>query len=147
MKKCFITFLILFVYISIDANNQIEADKILGTWLTYKKDGKVEIFKSGGKYYGRLLWATDLYEKGTQVLKKDVLNPNPKLRNRLIQNFVFMKDFEYNDGVWENGKIYDASTGKEYDCYMNFVNGKIAISAFVGLHIFGRTEEWIRISN
>jgi uncharacterized protein (DUF2147 family) len=141
--------LILFISLSCINMNALSIDgpdRILGTWLTYKKDGKVEIFKSGDKYYGKLIWATDLYEPGGKVLKKDVLNPDPKLRERYIHNFIFMTDFEYNDGVWENGKIYDASTGKSYDCYMNYVNGKIAISAFVGLHIFGRTEEWQRIN-
>ena len=145
MKKAFaLTAILLTILLPNNAHHLDEADKIIGLWLTQCKDGNVEIFKVGNKYHGRLKWATDMYNTD-KTSKIDVNNPDPRLKNRPIHNFVFMNDFEYKDGIWDNGKIYDARTGESYDCFMKYVNGKIIIRAYIGMHVFGRSEEWERI--
>ena len=145
MKKTFaLTAILLMILLPNNAHIIDEADKIIGLWLTQCKDGNVEIFKVGNKYHGRLKWATDMYNTD-KTSKIDVNNPDPRLKNRPIHNFVFMNDFEYKDGIWDNGKIYDARTGESYDCFMKYVNGKIIIRAYIGMHVFGRSEEWERI--
>lgn len=147
MKKSLITTLtiIIFSCLKIVAQNHNECDKIIGIWLTENKDGKVEIYKSGNTYYGKLLWGNDMYEKNTKISRKDINNPDPKLRSRTIPNFTFLSNLKYLDGIWDKGKIYDARTGTSYDCYIKFHDGKIEIRAFVGLHMFGKTEIWTRI--
>ena len=136
-------FVIISFYSSIAQTN--DADRIIGLWLTKNKDGKVEIFKSGNLYYGRLVWGNDMYEADGKTSRKDINNPNPKLRNRPIHNFVFLTHFEYKDDIWEGGKIYDARMGKTYDCILKYVNGKIEIRAYLGMPIFGLSEQWTRI--
>lgn len=144
MKQVFCLLIIFAFCITCFAQDK-NADRIIGLWLTQNKDGKVEIFKSGNMYYGRLLWGNDMYEADGKTPRKDINNPNPKLKTRIIPNFVFLTNFTYKDGIWDGGKIYDARTGISYDCFMKYINNKIEIRAFVGMHIFGKTETWQRI--
>jgi hypothetical protein len=52
MKK--LTFIIAtFFMFTLFAN---DADKCLGIWLTEDKSAKVEIYKKGEKYFGKLIW-------------------------------------------------------------------------------------------
>ncbi len=146
MKNIITTTIFSFLLIfKMDAQHKAACDQIIGLWLTQNKDGKVEIFKSGNTYFGRLVWGNDMFEKDGKTSRKDINNPDPKLRNRPIQNFVFLTNFVYKDGIWDNGKIYDARTGTSYDCFMKYVEGKIEIRAFIGLHMFGKSEQWQRI--
>ena len=143
MKSIFI--FIQSIWFSHSIAQTSNADKIIGQWITKNKDGKVEIFKSGNLYYGKLVWGNDMYEEDGKTSRKDINNPNPKLRHRPIHNFVFLTHFEYKNEIWEGGKIYDARTGKTYDCILKIIKGKIEIRAFIGLPIFGLSEQWTRI--
>ena len=143
MKILYLAILIITLFVR-DAKHH-ESDQIIGLWLTQHRDGKVEIFKSSNLYYGRLVWGNDMFEKDGKTSRKDIHNPNPKLRNRPIQNFVFLTNFKYENGIWDHGKIYDARTGTSYDCYMKYIDGKIEIRAYVGMRMFGKSEQWQRL--
>jgi uncharacterized protein (DUF2147 family) len=123
-----------------------EADQVIGLWLTEEKDGKIEIYKVGNAYHGKIVWGNDMKEADEKTLKKDVKNPDPKLRQRTLQDLPLLSGFVYRNGVWEDGKIYDPQTGKTYSCTMKYKSGKLEIRGFIGISLFGRSTYWTKIS-
>jgi uncharacterized protein (DUF2147 family) len=121
------------------------ADMILGTWLTDTKDSKIEIYKSGDHYFGKLIWANEMFEADGKTSKKDTHNPDQGLQSRALQNLVILTNFVYDDETWDNGKIYDPESGKTYSCVMKLKDGKLHIRGYVGFSMFGRTVVWERV--
>lgn len=115
------------------------ADAILGDWLNQEKDGKINVYKSGDKYYGKITWI-----KNTG--KKDEKNPDPALRGKDVVGLIILKDLKYNDGVWEDGTVYDPKSGKTYDCTMKLKDGgkTLDIRGYIGISLLGRTSTWTR---
>lgn len=119
------------------------ADKILGTWLNEEKDGKIEIYKSGNKYFGKLVWGKNMYEPDGSS-RTDIKNPDTKLRSRKLQDLVILTNFSYDDEEWEGGKIYDPKSGKTYSCVMKFKGASLQIRGYIGISMLGRTTIWTR---
>ncbi|KAA8484115.1 uncharacterized protein DUF2147 [Arcticibacter tournemirensis] len=124
-----------------------DADDITGTWLTAEKDGRVEIYKSGDRYFGKLIWGKKVYEADGRTLKKDTKNPNEQLRKRTILNIVLLKDFTYEEGEWTGGKIYDPRTGKTYSSIIKLQDGSLVLRGYVGISAFGKSTVWERVNN
>jgi uncharacterized protein (DUF2147 family) len=142
MKKIILLFFTLLIAAgSIFA--QGAGDKILGTWLNEEKDGKIEIYKSGNKYYGKLIWGKNMYEPDGSS-RTDIKNPDPKLRSRKLQDLVLLTNFTYDDGEWDGGKIYDPKSGKTYSCVMKFKGNILQIRGYVGISLMGRTTVWTK---
>lgn len=115
------------------------ADAIIGTYWSPEKDGKIEIYKKGEKYFGKISWGKEP--------KKDVENPDPALRNRDVIGMTFLKDFVYDGkGTWEDGTIYDPKSGKTYDSKITLdADGNLNVRGYIGISLFGRTETFVRI--
>lgn len=142
MKKLTLLFFMLLVTTgSIFA--QAAGDKILGTWLNEEKDGKIEIYKSGSKYFGKLVWGKNMYEPDGSS-RTDIKNPDPKLRTRKLQDLVLLTNFTFDDGEWEGGKIYDPKSGKTYSCVMRFKGSVLQIKGYIGITLIGRTTVWTK---
>ena len=120
-------------------------DKILGVWLSENKDGKIEVYKSDNKYFGKLIWGKTMYEKDGTTSKKDVENKNEKLRSRNLKDLVMLTNFTYHDGAWDGGEIYDPQSGKTYSCTLKLKDNKLNIRGYVGISLFGRTSVWERV--
>jgi len=138
MKKTILFILyMLLIQSTLFANNS--ADVILGEWISEPKDGKITIFKQGDRYFGKITW-------GKTPGKKDVNNPDARLKNREIVGSIILKDFVFTGSSWEKGTIYDPHSGKTYDCILKVKdnNQKLDIRGFVGVAMFGRTSTWSR---
>jgi uncharacterized protein (DUF2147 family) len=135
------TFLLLLSTLIFQVNSLANtgSDVILGEWLSQEKDGKISIYKQGDKFYGKIIWSKT-------PGKKDVNNPDSKLRAREIINMVILQDFKFKGTTWDEGKIYDPKSGKTYDCILKVKdNNKVLdIRGYVGLPMFGRTSTWTR---
>ncbi len=123
---------------------QSDADRILGKWLNEEKDGKVEIYKIGDEYFGKLVWLkTPNNEDGTPKL--DVENPDDELKKRPLQDLELLKDFVYDDDEWEDGEIYDPKSGNTYSCFMEFESEDVLkIKGYIGVKWIGKTTYWTR---
>lgn len=143
MKKLTLLLLILLVATGSIFAQTNAGDKILGTWLNEEKDGKIEIYKNGSKYFGKLIWGKNMYEPDGSS-RTDIKNPDPKLRSRKLQDLVLLTNFTYDDGEWEGGKIYDPKSGKTYSCVMKFKGNILQIKGYVGITLFGRTTVWTK---
>ena len=129
----------------VSAQNTNKADGILGTWLSEKKNGKVEIYKTGDKYYGKLIWSKTMFEADGTTSKRDVKNSDASLRTRKLKDLIILKDFVFEDNVWTDGKIYDPEAGKVYSCTMKLKGNTLNIRGYVGISLFGRSSVWTRI--
>lgn len=126
------------------ANPNVEADAILGVWLSENGDGKILISKIGGKYVGRLAWIRRKNSDGSAVL--DVKNPEPARQKEKVMGLEILKGFKYEGGkTWGDGTIYDPLSGKTYSCRITTLSvDKIKIRGYVGIPLFGRSTIWSR---
>jgi uncharacterized protein (DUF2147 family) len=124
---------------------QTKADDIIGIWLTNGKDpAKIQIYRSGGGYDGKIIWLK--FPEANGKPKVDKNNPDEKSRNQPIIGLLILKGFRF-DGhdTWEDGRIYDPESGKTYSCYLTFKDrNTLKVRGFVGVSLFGRTEYWNR---
>ena len=124
---------------------QTQADGIVGIWLTGGKEpANIQIYKSGDKYFGKIIWLKAPEENGKPKLDKE--NPDKSKRNQQIIGLVILKDFKFNRrNEWEDGKIYDPENGKTYSCNLTLKDRNILdVRGYIGLSLFGRTETWTR---
>lgn len=136
---------ILFVLLWYVSEAQNKADDIVGNWLTAgKEQAKIQIYKKGEKYYGKIIWLKNPVENGKQ--RVDANNPDKSKRNNLIIGLLILTDFEFDgDDEWEDGDIYDPENGKTYSCYMYLKNrNTLKLRGYIGISLFGRTETWTR---
>jgi uncharacterized protein (DUF2147 family) len=122
------------------------ADLVKGTWLNDNKDVKIEIYKSGSKYFGKITWTRNMYEDDGKTLKKDSKNSDEQLRNRSIVNLVVLSNFSYDDGEWTGGEIYNPNNGKTYKSKMNLKGNNLEVRGYLGSPMFGKTTMWTRAS-
>ena len=147
MKKINITLLYLFLLICVSQNIFGQnADAVLGTWLNQEKEAKIEIYKTGNNYFGKIIWLKNPTDEKGQP-KSDTHNPNDKLKSRKILGMQMMQNFDYaNKNLWENGKIYDPKNGKTYSCKMTLADkNKLEVRGFIGFSLLGRTTTWTRV--
>lgn len=114
------------------------ADKIIGVYWSPDKDGKISIYKKNAKYYGKSV------ESKTPELK-DVNNPNPALRNKVVLGQDVFFDFVYEDGEYINGTIYNPLDGNIYNAKMWLDEGKLKLRGYVGISLFGVTKTMERV--
>ena len=123
---------------------QVSADDIIGTWELKDKTSQMQIFKSNGKYFGKLLYGKEVVNQdGTS--KKDSNNPDPKLRNQDLIGSTYIKDLVFEDDEWNEGKVYDSSTGKYWSCYVELEDGELHFTGYMGAKWLGKTYVYKRI--
>ena len=97
----------------------------------------VEVYLADGKYSGRIVFLNSpVYredeDEGTPGQPRvDTKNPDEKLRGRPLLGMDLMHGFAFNGkNKWEDGRIYDPESGKEYRC-------KVTMKDHDTLEIFG----------
>ncbi|HRG00192.1 MAG TPA: DUF2147 domain-containing protein [Bacteroidia bacterium] len=136
MKKILSLTLLLFS-ISLFSQN---ADALIGTYMTDKNEGMVEIVKKGTKYFGTLVWTKT-------PGKLDENNPDPKQKTDKLAGKEILKDFVF-DGkdLWHNGTIYDPKNGKTYSCKITRdEKGNLNVRGYIGVSMLGRTTFWVKV--
>lgn len=136
------TLMMLFTSLAIFA----QSDPIIGKWQNPSGEGRIEIYKKGEKYFGKLYWLKEPNDAQGNI-KKDVKNPEKSLQSRLVQGLEILTNFSKDGNVYQDGKIYDPKTGKTYSCKMTLQGtDKLDIRGYVGVSLFGRTESWKRVN-
>jgi uncharacterized protein (DUF2147 family) len=143
-KKLFSFATLMLVFFSSFAQNT-EGDKVIGVWLSEKKDARVEIFRTDNKYYGKLLWGAEMYEADRKTPLKDTQNPDAALRTRSRLDLVFITALTYDDGEYTDGKLYDARSGRTYSLKMKLKSAdQLEMRGYMGISLFGQTINWTR---
>ena len=146
MKKIFFSMVTLMLIVSSAIAQTTGSDKVLGLWLSEKKDAKIEIFKSGDKYSGKLIWGTEMYEADGKTSLKDTKNPDVALLTRTRLNLVIISGLIYDDGTYNDGHLYDARSGRTYSLKMKLkADNNLEMRGYYGISLFGQTMEWTRV--
>ena len=82
------------------------AQSVVGKWVTEGGDSQVEIYQSGDKLNGKIVWL----KKGDGQL--DVHNPDKKLQSRKLVGVNILTGLTKKGDKWEGGKIYNPKNGK-----------------------------------
>ena len=126
-------------------HSQNEADDITGIWLTGGNEpAKIQIYKLGEKFYGKIIWLKNPIKNGRQ--KVDSNNPDKAKQSNPIIGLVILTGFKFDgDDEWRGGDIYDPESGKTYSSYMYLKDrNTLKVRGYIGLSVFGRTETWTR---
>ena len=118
---------------------------ILGQWITDKKNLIVEVYLQGSEYKGRIVWAAD--RTADPAKRLDEKNPVPALRCRKIVGLDVLRGLTYNPaaGCWENGHIYDATTGKTYSASVRLEGHEtLLVRGYRGIELLGKTLRFTR---
>lgn len=138
-----IAFLILF---NLQLAAQTKADDITGVWLTRGKEpAKIQIFKSGDRYYGKIIWLENPTENDKPRVDKK--NQDKNKQSQQIVGLIILENFRFNNSdEWNGGKIYDPESGKTYNCYLSLKNETtLKVRGYIGISFFGRTEIWSKV--
>ncbi|HAW20155.1 MAG TPA: DUF2147 domain-containing protein [Flavobacteriales bacterium] len=137
-----IIFSLLIALISTTAVIGQSADDILGVWYNQEKTGKVEVFKKGDKYFGKIIWLKEPMRDGAPKL--DIENSDEKLRTQPIMGLEILKGFEFDDDEWEEGTIYDPKNGETYSCVITKEGNSLNVRGYIGFSFIGRTSIWTK---
>lgn len=141
-----IIFALFFLTVIHSAKSQIvAADRIVGEWINEEKNTRIEIYKNGEEYFGRLLWSEDLFETDGRTSRKDVRNSDRSLRTRNLLHVNLLNNFVFSEDLWDNGKMYDPKSGKTYNCLIRLKVDKMEVRSYVGIPLLGRSTYWDRI--
>lgn len=143
MKSKF--FILLFFttgcFLSSQLYGQANPEAILGIWFNEEKDAKIKVYRENGKYFGKIVW----HKTGESISSYDLNNPDPELQKRKKVGLVILTDFEFEDGQWEGGEIYDPKSGKTYSCVIKLQkDGSLNVRGYVLVSVFGRTTRWTK---
>jgi uncharacterized protein (DUF2147 family) len=137
IKSILSTFLIVLTF------SAFATDKWVRTYYNQEKDGKIEIYKVGDKYFGKIVWLKNPTEPGTTTPKLDKNNPDPALAKKPVQGLVILKNFvAKGESELEGGTIYDPKNGKNYSCKITHNGNTLDVRGYIGVPMFGRTTVW-----
>ncbi|MEZ0487319.1 DUF2147 domain-containing protein [Fibrella aquatica] len=144
----FILPLVLVTFLATAFRSSDNPDAVVGTWLNGTKKGRVQIYKQGNKYFGKLIWLIEPNDPATGKPKLDFRNPDDKLKSRPMMNLNIMTGFTYDgDNVWDDGKIYNPEDGKTYSCKMTLKNpNTLDVRGYMGISLIGKTQTWTRVN-
>lgn len=141
MIRLFSTLLLLVWAVAAQAQ---QANDIVGTWFNAEKDGKIQIYKQGDAFFGKLVWLKNPTLDGKA--RSDEKNNEATLRTRPLLGIVLLRDFKYDeDNVWNEGKVYDPKNGKTYSCKLTLSEkNRLDVRGYIGTPLLGRTTSWTR---
>lgn len=103
---------------------------------------KVEIYKTGEEYRAKVLWFDDTDDKTKPMSTRcDEKNPNKELRTRKIIGLEVLTGLKYSsdDEEWQDGKIYDSSSGKSYNAKVSMTSeGQLKVRAYWHVSFLGQ---------
>jgi len=129
-----------FLLFSTRAFSQTSADEILGYYMSPEKNSIFRFYKSGQKYYGKLVWMK-------YPARRDTLNPDKNKRSRKILGTLIAWDFVHDGkNSWNKGHIYDANSGKTYKAKITRnKDNNISVRGYVGVQLIGKTEYFVKV--
>lgn len=144
-------FLIAFSFIFFNMSGRTKSDFVLGSWLATDKSVAVEVYKINDEFRAKVLWFNQKLGSGKPMqMRYDTENPNPALRKRKILGMEILEGLQYNssNNSWENGKIYDATSGKFWDSSASLnKDGTLKVRGFWKFKWIGKSMSFKKISH
>ncbi len=114
----FTLIIVLWISVPLSAQSILPNDMICGKWMSTQKNLAVQVYKSGSVFKAKIIWFNDTDDKTRPMsIRDDSLNPDEKLRHRLILGMEVLTGLIYQaeTNSWEQGVIYDAKHGRYWD--------------------------------
>ncbi|MDQ2720404.1 MAG: DUF2147 domain-containing protein [Bacteroidota bacterium] len=114
----FLIFSFLLIQSVFSSALQNRADAIIGRWMSEDNNLEVEVYRTGDEFAAKVTWFDDSDDKSSPMNERlDKENPDKALRSQKILGMNVLKGLFYNakKDVWENGKIYDATSGRTWN--------------------------------
>jgi uncharacterized protein (DUF2147 family) len=142
--------IILFCYVALLPIVSIaqQQDDIIGTWQTGAGNARVQVYKNGDSYQGKIVWLSEPIDPITHQPKTDSKHPDASLHQRPLLGLVNLWGFKFNQEKleWNGGHIYDPKNGKEYKCFIKQSNNNtLEVRGYIGISLIGRTDTWKRV--
>ncbi|BDD09617.1 hypothetical protein FUAX_20490 [Fulvitalea axinellae] len=121
-------------------------DPLIGVWYNQDKDAKIEIYKCGEKFCGKIVWLKNPKDDAGKE-KLDTKNPDKDLRSKPIMGINLLKGFTAEgDGEYEGGTIYNPKEGKTYSCELKLKKAgkQLKVRGYIGISLIGKTQYWDR---
>jgi uncharacterized protein (DUF2147 family) len=149
----FLSMLLIAAALQADSGRATGADGIVGIWLTGKQEAKIEIFRCGGAYCGKIVWTNDpVYTRLENELRAgqprtDDNNPAPAMRRMPILGLRMIYNLKYAGGNdWTGGRIYDPESGNTYSANFSLVSkDRLELRGYFLVSFFGKTTTWTRV--
>lgn len=128
--------------------SQNKADAITGLWHTEEKDSKIEVYKKGGAYFGKIVWLSDSIGPRNDI-RRDVNNEDEERQKRPLIGLNIVKELEWDaaEEEWNNGKIYDPRSGDTYSAFAQLEEpNKLKLRGYLGFSLIGRSTYWTRVN-
>ena len=142
-------FAILTLGYTAEASLNPNADAIVGQWMSVQGNVKVQVYRDGDEYKGKLVWFKDTDDKSKPMnTRTDENNPDPRLRQRKVIGMQVLSKLRYNPKSmrWENGVIYDAKTGKEWSSVASLTKtGLLNVKGFWHFEFIGKTMTFKKV--
>jgi uncharacterized protein (DUF2147 family) len=144
---------LVFLFLTVSSVCSASVDDILGVWYNQEKDARIEIYKCGVNYCGKVVWLQEPnYPEGSQdgvpgTPKLDHNNPDPTRRRVPIIGLQIVRDFRYDgENKWADGNVYDPKNGKTYSGKITLVSPRqLNLRGYIlGIPFLGRTAIWTR---
>jgi uncharacterized protein (DUF2147 family) len=140
--------LLLFTGFVTKAGNVHNPDFICGKWISSEKNLIVQVYKEDGSFRARIVWFKNIDDSKRMEEWADIHNPDPSLRSRkligmsILRNLVYMQ----KSNTWEDGKIYDAKNGREWDASVRVNDeGSLKVTGYWHFKFIGRTLTFVRV--
>ncbi|MCY7349704.1 MAG: DUF2147 domain-containing protein [Cytophagaceae bacterium] len=121
------------------------ANDVVGIWFNEEKDAKIQIYRQGDKFSGKIVWLKNATSPSGKP-RTDDNNPDDVQRSRQLMGLLLLRDFVHDGGnLWNEGKIYDPKSGKTYSCKMTLsTRNRLDLRGYIGTPLLGRTARWAR---
>lgn len=115
------------------------AQDAFGTWLHPENGSHIRVYKCGGGLCAKVVKVKD-------PSRRDIHNPNPKLRNRPVEGVVIMNGARKTGANTWRGRLYNTRDGKTYTGVITVVNeNTLKLEGCVLGGLFCKGVNWKRI--
>lgn len=131
----------IFVACLLASPGHAQTGDITGVWHTGSEGGKVEIYRCGKAFCGKVVDAARL--RANPDLR-DVRNTNADMRSRKLKGLVVLQGFTGGPREWRGGPVYDPESGDgaKSGRLILLTDGRLQVKGCVA--VFCRTKTWTR---
>jgi len=124
------------------------SDMVCGKWMSSERNLIVQVYKEGESFKAKVIWFLNTDKSKTMDEWTDKHNPDPSLRERKLIGMSILKNLSYEpkSNSWEEGKIYDAKNGREWDASARIdKDGTLKVTGYWHFKFIGRTMTFVRV--
>ena len=139
---------LIFIILSnlfISADQPPKGDAIIGKWISDKGNLQLQVYKKENQYRAKVIFHSG---KTEGEVWRDEKNPDPALRSRTLLGKDLLTQMRYDpdNNDWEDGIIYDPSSGKSFEAIVKLVNpNTLKIKGYWLIKTFSKTKIFKRM--